>query len=261
MKPKNTWQWTICGKHPVVKDYFQSGSDSTLLMAFCNWMDKGYRLLKDRRLIDPARLVSWRFWAKGIEENLIVCGIVKDSSDRIGRYYPIMFTGSGLLDDWKNQLDLLPFALEKIWNQMDYLCSKRYNNYKNFKEEMFSIRSPEPSWQNFAQNRQELYESSASSNVVVPWDIGKFRQKISQLTQVPRLYAYIDQGMAANTLITLGLWHTLLKDSLNHVPNSVFIGGTGDVIYLAVFINSLNANDFVELWSDSNFELNNSKRK
>lgn len=237
----------------MVKDYFQSGSNNTLLMAFSDWMDKGYRLLKSKQA-DSKRLVSWRFWAQGVKKNMIVCGIVKDSSDQIGRYYPILFTGTGILDDWINHWDLLPFALEKVWGQMDYLCSKRYNNYKNFEEETFNIRPPEPSWQNYAQNRQELYKSSANSSDAVPWDIVKFKQQLTRLAKIPRLYAYIDQDLAANISIPLGLWHTLMKNSLTHAPSSVFIGGTGDSIYLAVFMNALTANDFVELWSDSNLD-------
>jgi type VI secretion system protein VasJ len=247
----NSWKWTICGKHPVAGDYFQFGSDDPLLVAFSDWMEKGYRFLKDIEK-DSGRLVSWRFWAQGIKKDIIVCGVVKDSSDRIGRPYPILFTGTGILKDWKNHWDLLPFAFERTWTQMDYLCSKRYNNFKHFEEDLFNIRPPEPSWQNFAQNRKELYESYENSNGVIPWDIGEFRQQISRLGQIPHLYAYIDQGLASNILIPIGLWHTLMKDSLTKVPNSVFTGGTGDLIYLAVFMHALSANDFVGLWSNSN---------
>jgi hypothetical protein len=41
----------------------------------------------------------------------------------------------------------------------------------------------------------------------------------------------------------------LLKVNSSDVPNAVFLGGVPEKRFLAVFNRSLNANDFVGLWS------------
>lgn len=249
MNLENKWQWTICGKHPVVSDYFQSGSDSFLLTAFSDWMDKGYQLLKNRR-INPTRLVSWRFWAQGVKKNMIVCGVVKDSSDRIGRYYPILFAGTGILEDWKNHWDLLPFALEKTWAQMDYLCSKRYSNFKHLEINLHTIKPPDPFWHEFAQKRRELAGNIDSMDGPFGGDITKYGKQLSELSQNKSLCVIINQGLFPSVLAPLELWHALMKKTLGAVPSSVLIGGAGELTSLAVFMRALNPDDFASLWLD-----------
>jgi type VI secretion system protein VasJ len=242
------WQWTICGKHPVAGDYFQSGSDAPLLMAFSDWIEKGYRLLKDIHK-ESGRLVSWRFWAQGIRKDIIVCGVVKDSSDRIGRPYPILLTGTGILKDWKNHWDLLPFAFEKVWTQMDYLCSKRYKNFNHLEKDRHTISAPEPLWSEYVQHQKEC---CASLNVedVVSRDIEDIRKQIFELVQQSSLKAFIGQDLSENTLPPFGLWHSLMKESLKNIPNAVFMGEIGKFTYLTIFMHALIPDDFVRLWSD-----------
>ena len=248
IRGKTAWQWTVCGKHPVAKDYFQAGSDAPMLMAFSDWVDKGYQLLNDKRR-DSSLMNLWRFWAQGVKKDIVVCGIGKDSSDQIGRPYPIVVMGTGGLAGWKKHWDLLPFALEKIWTQMEYLSSKKYIDFRQLEEDMRIIRPPEPLWSEYAEDRRKRYDSTASPDGAVPWDVLELRRQVSVLTRQPEVIAPIKMDASSDPITPVGLWHTLLKDSAKAIPNAVFIGGVGGQTNLAAFMRALSPNDFVRIWS------------
>ena len=69
----------------------------------------------------PAGICSWRFWAKGANKKALVCGVARDSSDSVGRPYPLLVVGTGPLADWEDEWELLPAACENTWNQMDVM--------------------------------------------------------------------------------------------------------------------------------------------
>ena len=250
IKPTSSWQLTICGKHPVAKDYFQSGSQDALLMAFSNWIEKGYRLLKDKQKSEG--LVSWRFWAKGIKKDEIVCGVVKDNSDRIGRPFPILIAAIGILDDWKKHWELLPFALEKTMNQIEYLCAKRYHNFKHLEEAIQTIKAPQPLWDEYAQH-QKQYCESLNSEADGFRNISEFRKQISErLQQSISVRTLTDQNLSKNRLVPLGFWHIVMKELLKNIPTAVFMSEFGRLTYMTVFMRCLIPGDFVKLWSDEN---------
>ncbi len=244
------WQWSVCGKHPVAKDYFQAGSDAPLLMAFSDWIDKGYQLLKDKRR-ESCRMNLWRFWAQGVKKDMLVCGVVKDGSDQIGRPYPIAIMGVGGLSGWKSNWELLPFALEKAWTQMEYLSSKRYLDFRQLEEEMRTIRPPDPAWKEYQAERRARYDSAANPDGAVPWDVLDLRRRVSALARIPEIVAPVDLGASSDALTPTALWHALVKNAVKAVPNAVFMGGAGGQTNLAAFMRALSPNDFVRLWSDS----------
>ncbi|MCJ7581703.1 MAG: type VI secretion system-associated protein TagF, partial [Candidatus Aminicenantes bacterium] len=99
-KSKNIWNWAVCGKHPVARDYFRISLSTSLLGAFESWFEKGYQVLSKQR--KAARTVySWRFWARGIKKGNLICGVGKDSGDSIDRRYPLLIMGDGFLDGWE----------------------------------------------------------------------------------------------------------------------------------------------------------------
>ena len=91
-----TWCWAAVGKHPVAADYIRLGNSTSLLDAVADWVAKGYdELLRmDGRSQDSH---SWRFWLRGVKKDTLICGLCRDSSDRIGRPYPLMIMGEGRL--------------------------------------------------------------------------------------------------------------------------------------------------------------------
>jgi type VI secretion system protein VasJ len=157
--------------------------------------------------------------------------------------------GTGSLAGWKNHWDLLPFALEKIWTQMEYLSSKRYIDFRQLEEDMRIIKPPEPLWRDYIEERRKRYDSTANPDGAVPWDVLELRRQVSALTRRPEVIAPIKVDASSDPITPVGLWHTLLKDSVKALPNAVFIGGVGGRTNLAAFMRALSPNDFVRIWS------------
>ena len=116
VKSERSWKWTACGKHPSAGDYFKFGNDDLMVREFTGWIEDGYHQLL---LSSPkrSRLCSWRFWVKGQKKNAIVCGICRDSSDRMGRPFPLIVIGKGKVPGWEDHWDLLPLIFENIWSR------------------------------------------------------------------------------------------------------------------------------------------------
>ena len=145
IKSTYNWHWIACGKHPAAGDYFQIGQSTPLVKAFSDWIKDGYRkwISKESNCADPH---SWRFWATGSTKKELICGLSKDSSDTIGRKYPLLIIGTGPLREWEVHWDLLPFALENTWNQIEYLAAKRYLDFQQLEQEVRMILAPLGNW-------------------------------------------------------------------------------------------------------------------
>ena len=112
------WHWVMCGKHPAFKDYFHLGQKLPMVTALSEWIEKGYRGVAGSK-VSPANLLSWRFWAGGMDRDTLLCGVLKESTDSVGRPYPLLVAGSGPLNGWKTRWDLVPRACEQSWSQME----------------------------------------------------------------------------------------------------------------------------------------------
>lgn len=248
-KPKNRWHWAACGKHPVARDYFRLSLNTSLLAAFENWIEKGYQALSSRQ--PSARSVySWRFWAKGIKKGNLICGVVKDSSDSIGRPYPLLIMGDGMFDGWEDHWDLLPHAFETTWDQIEYISSRRFENLKGLEHEVYAIKPPKPEWLEWkSQNRNPKKPQPLPNALTISKDNDEIREKADCLAKKMECLVPLDIQTGEDPLDIASHWNSLLKVNSSDVPNAVFLGGVPEKRFLAVFNRSLNANDFVRLWS------------
>jgi len=250
-KPKNIWNWAACGKHPVARDYFRISSSTSLFVAFENWIEKGYEILS-KQGISGHPVYSWRFWAKGIKTGNLICGIAKESSDSIGRPYPLLIMGDGFLDGWEDNWDLLPHALERTWDQMEYISSRRFDDLKGLEKEVYAIKNPRQEWLEVrSQNRKQGKLEALSNSLATPTDNDEIREKASFLDKRKEVLVPLDSQANKDPLAMVSHWNCVLKAYRSHVPNAVFLGGVPEKNFLAVFNRSLNANDFVRLWSVS----------
>jgi type VI secretion system protein VasJ len=233
----HTWQWAAWGKHPVAGDYFGVGQKGPLVKAFFDWVEKGYQSLSTQQH-GATNARSWRFWARGPKGETLLCGIGRDSSDRVGRPYPLLIIGIGPLEGWEHQWDLLPLACEQTWGQMEYLSAARFTTFKEFEDGVHVIRPPDATWSEFLTQRGGLGAES-----------GGLEDKVSSLSQKRDFLVPLDGGPSDDPQTLTVLWHALLKTHTSEVPNVVFMGGASDKTYLAVFKRALVPNDFVRLWS------------
>ena len=250
-KIKNTWDWAICGKHPVARDYLRIGLTTSLLAAFESWFEKGYR----RRLRNhgPVRSVnSWRFWAKGLRKGNLVCGLGKDSSDSLGRQYPLLIMGNGSLDGWEMEWDLLHNVFEKTWNQIETISSRHYDDLTDLENEIRSIENPDRYWLELESKNRNRNEPGSSVNILtIQMNSDVIRENVRHLLDKLEVHTPLDNQTTGNISDMAGLWCSLFKTHTVSAPNAVFIGGVPEKHFLSVFLRPLNTMDFVQLWSVS----------
>lgn len=240
VESSKAWRWAARGKHPAARDYFCLGRNSLLIKALSDWMEKGYQALHSKQRVS-SMLSSWRFWAKGPEKETLVCGVGRDSSDSLGRPYPLLIVGTGPLEGWQDQWNLLPIACEKTWRQIEHLSTKRFLDLKQLEDEVRLLKPPYPHWSDFVSQRGDLEMSS--------WNPGAVESKAASLATERELLVPLEGGPSNDHVAAADLWHSFLKAHTKVIPNAVFMGGVPDETYLAVFKRPLVPSDFVLLWS------------
>ena len=240
LKSTEEWSWAACGKHPAAKDFFSIGQVQPLVKALSEWVEKGYDILSSKN--DPLTTsCAWRFWAKGPKRHALVCGIVKDSCDLIGRSYPLLIMGEGLLEDWEDHWELLALACERAWTQMEYITAKRQKSFENFKNDLRLCKAPESQWAELGK----LGDTPGESDPNHP----RIETGISRLSKENEIFIRLESKTAEGQMSLINLWHARLKSDLGTIPNSVFMGGNLGHNCLALFKRALGSNDFVRLWS------------
>jgi len=248
LKSEQCWHWAAYGKHPVSRDFFRFGSDFPLMKNFSDWVEKGYAMLNSENKASH-NTCSWRFWAKGPYKEALLCGLVRDSNDKLGRPYPLLIMGMGTLNAWEDQWDLLPFACEKTWNQIEYLSAQMYNDFKKLEIEVHNIRSPYSEWSEFKTTRESTLEfveklDDTSSQYLV--DLENHASKLSKKTEY---MICLDNKLFHNQTVLINYWLFLFKAHLNTIPNAIFMGGTIEKTYMVFFRRHLTPSDFPKLWS------------
>ncbi len=236
MRTTSFWQWSAFGKHPVASDFFKLGQEAPLLKGFTDWVEKGYQAYLSKKGSPAQGLHAWRFWARGSQKESIACGVVRDSADRVGRPYPLLIIGTGMLPDWEEHWHLMPYACEKTWDQIEYLAAFMVNDLKKLDQEIHRIKPPQPEWQDFERNRKDLQEGE---------------ERLSFEENQPDLLIEMLMDSNHDHLAQASHYHLLIRSRMRVAPNATFIGGTLDRTCLALFRRPLQIADFVNLWSVS----------
>ena len=228
--------WAACGKHPAARDFFRVGQDFPVLKIFSGWVDDGYNLVAQKN--NNPMINSWRFWAKGAAKESIICGLVKDSSDGIGRNYPLLIIGTGLLQGWEEQWDLMPLACEKIWSGIEYIATQNFNELKKLEKEVNSIRQPQLEWPDL-KSKKDLFRGDMSAFQNIP-DLPQEKKEI---------FIPLEQGSHHDQNLLISHWHSLFRISAETIPNAVFMGGSIGRSFVGFYKRPLTAVDFLQLWT------------
>lgn len=244
-----TWQWIICGKHPGLKDYFHLGPNPPLIAALAEWIEKGYRGVAHIRP-SPASLLSWRFWAGGVDRDTLLCGILRDSSDSVGRPYPLLVAGSGLLAEWGSRWELVPLACEQSWSQMESLSARLFRNLGQLEEELLRVREPQPLWAEFARTFNLLTEKGPSPGTTIGAEFSdQINSQAGALAGDNDIFVAIDKNPSLDPFVIIQLWHASMKRYHAGPPKAVFMGGNAGASRLAFLRRPLSTQDFIRLWS------------
>jgi type VI secretion system protein VasJ len=242
------WQWHASGKHPIFRDFFRMGSEDPVLKAFADWAGGGFRqLVSDRGATGVRGDHSWRFWSHSPKKDILICGIGRDSSDSLGRPHPLMIVGSGPLVGWESNWDLLPFALEDIWSQFEYLACGRVQEFRQLEQGISRIRQPSSDWLALAHQRNLAGTMDASLYIAKDPQVmvNQVKQLLDTGTTVIPLYTETN----VDSFFLAGYWNFALKAHLKNVPNAVFMGGILEKSFLVLFNRPLTTEDFLGLWN------------
>ncbi len=250
-RTKINWEWTAYGKHPAASDYFQIGGSDSIAKAFFGWLEAGYQKLLSTKT-EQKHLHSWRFWSQGMKKDTIACGVCRDSSDSLGRPYPLTVMGVGELPEWKDHWDLLPAVFDGVWAQVEYLITRRFKDLHQLEVDLKSVGMPSPDWSDGDSRRLNpgTPDMSSYEGSLIRSGNG-FKKGVDALLAHGEFCLCLDNNETDDFLGLVIDWSRALKASGKIVPSSMFVGGLPERSYLAVFKRSLNANDFVRLWSIS----------
>lgn len=244
------WQWVAFGKHPVARDFFRLGPEVAMAGGFSEWVESGYRALAAKPR-SPADFHSFRFWAKGPGKDGLVLGVVRDSSDDIGRSYPFLTMGAGPLKDWEEHWDLLPLACEMSWGRIEYLSSGTIKDLRRMETEVAErLRPPLPDWEAHTERRRAMTPLVSGPGAgASSMDLKEMERRASELSRGTEIWLTLDADGSADLPSTLALWNFLLRKCGTATPSAVFLGGSLETSCLAVYRRALAPRDFVRLWT------------
>ena len=247
MKHKTSWIWYASGKHPAAKDFLEIGPKDPLLQAFAGWVAGGFRQWSTKNNPETSQN-SWRFWTKATQKQHLICGLSRDSCDSFGRSFPLVVVGSGPLRKWQAHWELLPLVLDKTWQQVEYLASKRLPGFKYLEDEIRMLPFPTDNWSdlNFddRQNAEHNADSDNSGILETPLQSMIFDRPDPLVGILPLINGFQDDYPRQ-----LSLLHATLKKRSRQPPNAVFMGGNPEKSCLVLFKRPLRPEDFNMLWS------------
>ena len=247
LTPPGGWTFAAFGKHPGAKDYIRLGSATPLLAGIADWVDKGYAGIggKKKGMADAA---AWRFWSKGSGPGALVCGVVRDSVDGLGRPYPLLVLGTGALRDWEGHWDLLPYACLPLWQRIEYLGAQRYEEIGRLESAIRGLHPPVPEWADYTGRRdREVVAPEVLAGAVGP-DVAPDRGGDEVPPGEASRFIRLDGGAGGDPFPAAVAWQARLRRDDAEAPNAVFFGGTISRAYLGVFRRSLAMTDFARIW-------------
>lgn len=247
---KQAWTWIGSGKHPAVRDFFKVGHFTPILEAIADWLENGFQRFmanEERRCDGLSASISWRFWMKSPKAGQLVIGVVRDSSDSLGRPYPLLVAGTGPFKEVEKNWDLLPFACEKIWGQMEYLGTGQFADLSQIEDRVSHIYPPDRKW--FRRSGPEGSDPFLTEKDQMSPAVQAMEQQAAPLRHQPEFIVPIDSGATGDPILTAGLWHRVFKKNLAVFPNALFMGGAPEKTCVAVFQRPLSPADFLHLWT------------
>ena len=237
-KKYSGWQWNVCGKHPSARDFFALGGNNFIAEAFARWIRLGAEGLQKVSRENLLRSCSYRFWARVPEKGVLSCGVIRNSCDSAGRPYPLLVIGTGRLEHWEGNWDLLPFSCDVLWAQMERLASRKYNSLSELEDDTLLLHPPREDWDKMAVERQGLQEVNEDTPSILP----------AHSVESDALFLGLDQDSIDHLFQSVIKWNIILKENIQAVPNSLFLGGTEDHVALVLFRRSLDDTDFINMW-------------
>lgn len=248
VNPPEGWKFAAFGKHPWAKDYLRLGSTTPMLEGIADWVDKGYAGIEGKKK-GMADAASWRLWSKGSGPGALVCGVVRDSVDRLGRPYPLLVLGTGPLREWEGNWDLLPYACLPVWQRIEYLGAQRYEEIGRFESAIRGLHAPVPEWAVFSDRRDRDIAETVPRAATTGPEIAADKNGGGAVPREAPRFLRLDCGDGGDPFPAAVRWQSRLRRDDAEVPSAVFFGGTVSRAYLGVFRRPLDTADFARIWN------------
>ena len=242
------WRFAAFGKHPGAKDYIRLGSATPMLDGISDWVDKGYAGVEGKKK-GMQDAVSWRFWSRGSGPGGLVCGVVRDSVDRLGRPYPLLVLGAGPLREWEGHWDLLPYACLPVWQRIEYLGAQRYEEIGRFESAIRGLHPPVAEWADFSGRRDREVGATEVASGIAGAEDESLQAGDETVPGEETRFLRLDGELGRDPFPEAVGWQSRLRSSDATAPNAVFFGGTISRAYLGVFRKALGTPDFVRIWN------------
>ncbi len=221
------------GKHPAFDDYFSVNMAPPLAKALSAWIEGG---IKSGGTAEKSKTIhSFRFWILGIKKEELVLGIVRDSSDRLGRTYPLLIIGRTRMKNRDKKWPAIFNDFEPVFRSFEEMTTARYETFKEFEANLLNVQ--------FFESKYEKSDT-AFSNCLVAW----FKVEIGGNSL----------ALPVSELMAKFASHTPQKRGISKtnppLPGAVFLGGLPDNPMVNMYNRPLRARDFHRLFNLSGFD-------
>lgn len=239
-RPRLKLDVAACGKHPAFIDYIRVNSALPLANALASWVDAGMTSsiadFKKNRGIH-----SFRFWTRGPHKQTLIVGIVKDSSDSLGRTYPLLITGQVFMKDMHRQWRAVFDRFGQVFRAFEEMTAARYDRFKEFETALSDVRFPKT-------ENNTMNETSIFSDCLAAWSLKNG----------------IDDHLILPMPVFLEKYQALFENNLNQgrgttrtePPKALFIGGLPEHPLIAIYQRPLRSSDFCRLFDLSHNQTN-----
>ncbi|MCP4717878.1 MAG: type VI secretion system-associated protein TagF [Desulfobacteraceae bacterium] len=226
------------GKHPAFDDYFSINMEPPLANALSSWVENG---MTSGGTADKNRETrSFRFWVPGIKKEELILGIVRDSSDRLGRTYPLLIMGRTRMKDRDTKWPAIFSGFEPVFRAFEEMTTIRYQAFKEFEASLLKIQFSEPDFEK---------SNTSLSNCLTAW----FKMEKERSSLVLPVSKLLDKFAShPHEPPKKGIFKTNSTP-----PNAVFLGGLPDNPMVNMYNRPLKTRDFPRLFNLSGFEQSN----
>lgn len=219
------------GKHPEFDDYFSLNMDTLLERALSSWVDSGTKSGADH--YEQKDIRSFRFWMLGIKKTDLLLGIVKDSSDSMGRKFPLLIICNAQFKDRDRKWPLIFTGFEAVFRNLEDITAARYGDFKEFESTLLTIKYSKPNFE-----KDEKYSLSSS---LLGW-LKTEKDRSSTILPVP---VFLERyGSIPNEPEKKGRF-----SKKEGPPGAVFLGGLPEDPLVGIYSRPLRTRDFHTLFN------------
>jgi type VI secretion system ImpM family protein len=220
------------GKHPAFSDYIRVNTALSMVNALVSWVDAGMKS-GETDLIKFGGIHSFRFWTRGGHKKTLMAGIVKSSSDSMGRTYPLLITGQVAMTDFHRQWHRVFDLFGEVFRTFEEMGASRYDRFKEFETALSEVRLPDI-------HNNCCGESSEFSHCLATWAL-KSGADDTLILPVPVFLKQFQPLTDDDSVQRRGIPRF-------EPPKAVFIGGLPEKPITAIYQRPLRTNDFCRLF-------------